>query len=110
MTSGFTQDTSYGGYQGNAIAGTSIPQVYDTELHQQSSVYLPGASQDVSKPRKILNQGKRDTVIRKGNGKTWEDPTLIDWDPSEYAINVKWLELKECQNGSVCLLVMFRMT
>jgi hypothetical protein len=27
--------------------------------------------------------GKRDTVLRKGGGKVWEDPTLIDWDPSE---------------------------
>lgn len=33
--------------------------------------------------------GKRETVVRKGNGKTWEDPTLLDWDPSEFTLFYK---------------------
>jgi RNA recognition motif-containing protein len=27
------------------------------------------------------NKGKEKTVIRKGGGKTWEDPSLLEWNP-----------------------------
>jgi hypothetical protein len=27
--------------------------------------------------------GKRQTVVRKGGGKTWEDTSLLEWDPSK---------------------------
>lgn len=68
-------------------AGT---QLLDHDLLAQGSVYLPGPAGDaqraaaagVGKNKPV--QGKRATVIRKGLGKTWEDPTLIDWDPSEW--------------------------
>ncbi|KAE8541931.1 hypothetical protein D1P53_002105 [Cryptococcus gattii VGV] len=58
--------------------------LYDSDILQQSSVYTPEAA-EASKyaPKK---QGKRETVIRKGNGKVWEDPTLVEWDP-------KWFRL-----------------
>ena len=58
-------------------------QIFDTDFLQQSSAYLPGAAQEIAKTTKHRVPGKRETVIRKGNGKTWEDPTLLDWDPSE---------------------------
>jgi hypothetical protein len=62
-------------------AGT---QLLDHDLLNQGSVYLPGGAQEMPRPAgKNKAQGKRATVIRKGNGMTWEDPTLIDWDPSE---------------------------
>jgi hypothetical protein len=25
-------------------------------------------------------------VVRKGGGRTWEDPTLLDWDPSKCCV------------------------
>lgn len=59
--------------------------LYDSDILQQSSVYTPEGAAEASKyaPKK---QGKRETVIRKGNGKVWEDPTLVEWDP-------KWFRL-----------------
>ncbi|KAK9467563.1 hypothetical protein V1512DRAFT_261472 [Lipomyces arxii] len=32
--------------------------------------------------------GKRTTVIRSGGGKKWEDPTLLEWDPSHFRLFV----------------------
>jgi len=62
-------------------------QIFDADLINQSSVYQPGAVQELARTGKMRAiPGKRDTVIRKGNGKTWEDPTLLDWDP-------KWFRL-----------------
>lgn len=29
----------------------------------------------------LTADGKRKTVVREGGGKTWEDPTLLEWDP-----------------------------
>jgi len=56
----------------------------DTDLIAQQSAYLPGAVNELVRTGKYKAPvGKRDTVVRKGNGKTWEDTTLLDWDPSE---------------------------
>ena len=77
-----------------AAASSSAPQhlpsgvsrnIMDTDLIAQQSVYLPGAVNELVRTGKYKAAvGKRDTVIRKGNGKTWEDTTLLDWDPSEW--------------------------
>jgi len=64
-------------------------QIFDTDLIQQSSAYLPGAAQELARTGKHRPPGKRETVLRKGNGKTWEDPTLLDWDPSEFTLFYK---------------------
>ena len=32
--------------------------------------------------------GKRKTVVREGGGKTWEDETLLEWDPSHVRLFV----------------------
>ncbi|KAK9384048.1 uncharacterized protein V2V93DRAFT_363418 [Kockiozyma suomiensis] len=32
--------------------------------------------------------GKRITVIREGGGRKWEDPTLLEWDPSHFRLFV----------------------
>jgi hypothetical protein len=56
----------------------------DTDLIAQQSAYLPGAVNELVRTGKYKAAvGKRDTVVRKGSGKTWEDTTLLDWDPSE---------------------------
>lgn len=80
---GFEMDQSAGSSR-LPPAGT---QLLDHDLLQQGSVYLPGAAQELQRSGKIKpGPGKRETVIRKGNGKTWEDPTLLDWDPSEWLV------------------------
>jgi hypothetical protein len=34
-------------------------------------------------PAHGLGAARRETVVRSVGGRKWEDPTLIDWDPSE---------------------------
>lgn len=71
-------------------AGTTY---LDGDLLQQQSVYLPGGLEKMPKDTKRASapgggegrgQNRRETVVRKAGGKTWEDPTLLDWDPSEF--------------------------
>jgi len=62
-------------------AGT---QLLDQDLLAQSSVYLPGATEKLVKEGKYKPPpGKRQTVVRKAGGKTWEDTSLLEWDPSK---------------------------
>lgn len=72
-----------------APANARIPagtQLLDQDLLAQSSVYLPGATEKLVKEGKYKPPpGKRQTVVRKGGGKTWEDTSLLDWDPSKSA-------------------------
>ena len=69
-------------------------QIFDSDLIQQSSAYgmdgqgaptgaagAAGASKPAVIRRPVVPGQKRETVIRKGNGRTWEDATLVDWDP-----------------------------
>lgn len=37
---------------------------------------------------KTDNPDKKVTVVRKGGGQTWEDPTLLEWDPTQFRIMV----------------------
>ncbi|KAI9853335.1 MAG: hypothetical protein M1824_001338 [Vezdaea acicularis] len=32
--------------------------------------------------------GKRKTVVRSGGGKTWSDPSLLEWDPAHFRLFV----------------------
>jgi hypothetical protein len=89
-----------------SVAGPSHPAapvnlnphlpMLDAELFNQSSAYLPGAAQEIAKAQKKNQQGKRDTVVRKGNGRTWEDPTLLEWDPSELGSAMGWTGAGGC--------------
>jgi hypothetical protein len=58
---------------------------YDVGMLAQQSVYVPGAMIDKrgGAGGKVAKGGKRTTVLRKGGGKTWEDQTLLEWDPCE---------------------------
>jgi hypothetical protein len=58
---------------------------YDVGILAQQSVYVPGAMIDKrgGAGGKVAKGGKRTTVLRKGGGRTWEDQTLLEWDPSE---------------------------
>jgi hypothetical protein len=71
---------------------------YDVGILAQQSVYVPGAMIDKKggSGGKLAKGGKRMTVLRKGAGKTWEDQTLLEWNPcrflpfSLYAVNVRF--------------------
>ena len=56
---------------------------YDVGILAQQSAYVPGAMQDKrgGAGGKLAKGGKRVTVLRKGGGKTWEDQTLLEWNP-----------------------------
>ena len=56
---------------------------YDVGILAQQSVYVPGAMIDKKggSGGKLAKGGKRTTVLRKGGGKTWEDQTLLEWNP-----------------------------
>ena len=58
---------------------------YDVGILAQQSVYVPGAMIDKrgGAGGKVAKGGKRTTVLRKGAGKTWEDQTLLEWNPCE---------------------------
>lgn len=97
--------SGYGGGSGSSAAarlpaGTTY---LDGDLLAQQGMYLPGAVAGAGDPSQKDGKkaqtgpsgsggegrpGKRETVIRKGNGKTWEDPTLVDWDPSELELHL----------------------
>ena len=92
--SGSGQNSGYGTPTANAgldLLGADVPAkaarfsnrpLFDSDIIAQSSAYDPSQKIELAKQGK-LSKGKRETVVRKGNGKTWEDPTLLDWDPSE---------------------------
>lgn len=46
----------------------------------------PGAT--AAAETKNGNGDKKVTVYRKGGGQTWEDPTLLEWDPNQFRIMV----------------------
>lgn len=43
-----------------------------------------GMSSTQANPPRSETRPKRKTVLRAAGGETWEDPTLLDWDPSRY--------------------------
>ncbi|WWC63509.1 uncharacterized protein I303_106112 [Kwoniella dejecticola CBS 10117] len=97
----------YGAGSSNQVYAAAAPgqfqTIQETDFFQQSTAYDPstgagagvnshdaggsGVNRTEKKKADIPTQGqKKETVIRKGNGKTWEDPTLVEWDP-------KWFRL-----------------
>ena len=63
---------------------------YDVGILAQQSAYVPGASGDKrGAGGKLAKGGKRVTVLRKGGGKVWEDPTLLEWNPGALASTVQ---------------------
>lgn len=64
-----------------------------------------GGSSSSNNPNKIKynTPGKRETVVRKGNGRVWEDATLLEWDPSK---SYRAMRRLTSQSGTDCSLVM----
>ena len=60
----------------------------DTSLSNQNSIYTPRNARAANRAKGEPGNVARTTVIRKGGGETWEDPTLLDWDPSHFRLFV----------------------
>jgi hypothetical protein len=73
--SAYDANAAYAGASAQAIGAGA-----GSDLLASSNIYDPNAPAKPVKDK--APTGKRETVVRKGNGKMWEDPTLIDWDPS----------------------------
>ncbi len=41
-----------------------------------------------AKAKPAVDDGKKKTVVRQGGGETWEDETLLEWDPTKFRIYV----------------------
>lgn len=70
----------YAVVQSNAQPRAANLHEYDVGMLEQASAYVPGAAV-VQRGGRSGKIGKKTTVIRKGGGKTWEDTTLLEWDP-----------------------------
>ena len=79
---------------------------YDVGILAQQSVYVPGAMIDKKggSGGKLAKGGKRTTVLRKGGGKTWEDQTLLEWNPCMTLFSSYLYTINFClQHGFDCL-------
>lgn len=47
-----------------------------------------GPKEEATESKVSVNGEKKRTVVRKGGGETWEDDTLLEWDPSKFRIYV----------------------
>jgi len=63
------KDDSFG-KKSNATTGTNTPLT-----NRPSDVASPGGAQATAEAKKL-------TAIRHGGGKTWQDPSLLEWDPT----------------------------
>lgn len=91
---------------GGAQAAAAVYPSWDPDMAQQSAAYVPGGglegvdetgtaqgegrdkdAKGKSAVRSTQEGGKRETVIRKAGGKTWEDKTLLEWDPCECVLS-----------------------
>lgn len=97
-SSGGGGGSSYG--YGGVGAGPSNVPAWDPDIAQQSSIYTPEAAERGNyKQHRENASGKkggqgggggksRTTVLRKGAGELWEDPTLLEWDPKHFRLFV----------------------
>lgn len=89
-----------GGY---ASQSTHVNAEEEAQLAQWNSLYAPSESDDKIKdgkrkdvvPAGIGPRGQKGnhaekpvTVVRKGGGTTWQDDSLLEWDPTQFRIMV----------------------
>lgn len=58
------------------------------QIAQQQSIYSSDNRENakLKQAERIDLKSKHRTVIREGGGKVWEDPTLLEWDPSHFRL------------------------
>lgn len=61
-----------------------VYSAFDANVAEQSSIYTPGVGGKSGYQPSATGTGKgRRTVMRKAGGTLWEDPSLMEWDPSK---------------------------
>lgn len=81
------QDQSDRGKKGAGKAGEKGENPNFTEIGvRQGPTQTKGESNDAS--TKVEQGEKKKTVMRKGGGQSWEDDTLLEWDPTQFRIMV----------------------
>lgn len=68
---------------GGAAVGPAAPGEHHTGAGDASSASAASAAAAIDDPEK-----SNLTVRRKGGGETWEDKTLLEWDPTQFRIMV----------------------
>lgn len=63
-----------------------VHSAFDANVAEQSSIYTPGVGGKSGYQPTTAGTGKgRRTVMRKAGGTLWEDPSLMEWDPSKFS-------------------------
>jgi hypothetical protein len=71
-----------------AVFADSVQADFDASVAQQASIYTPEASRSTAHIRTTFKGRGHTTVVRQGGGEVWEDPTLLEWDPSHFRLFV----------------------
>ncbi|BEJ12687.1 hypothetical protein CspHIS471_0211470 [Cutaneotrichosporon sp. HIS471] len=69
-----------------ATAPKNVPVLGAEPLKPKEKQKAPSHGKAPKQKQSVNKQ--RDTVIRTAGGRTWEDPTLVDWDPEWYRLFV----------------------
>lgn len=69
------------------VIGVALPAKPAAALSTSASTISKPATNNLSKPSKS-SSSKSLTVHRAGGGKTWEDTSLLDWDPTHFRLFV----------------------
>lgn len=78
---GRTEPSTYSAY------GDLDPQTA-AAIAEQQSIYSSDNRENakLKMAERIDLKSKHKTVLREGGGKVWEDPTLLEWDPSHFRL------------------------
>jgi hypothetical protein len=94
-----------------AVSYAAYDPAAQAAMYEPTPAVLDANGEIVQPKAKKAPTGRRATVIRKGGGKTWEDTTLIDWDPSVLSLSgIPLTRELTRQSGTDCSWAMCRMT
>lgn len=79
-----------GSSTGAASAGGANATPIGTRAPQLSNQEVAAAAKGDSGVASVVSgsDGKQKTVVRSGGGQTWQDPSLLEWDPAHFRLFV----------------------
>ncbi|TKA77150.1 hypothetical protein B0A55_04104 [Friedmanniomyces simplex] len=77
-----------GGRPERSNGGSGNPNLAPIGVKPQPTTPAPDSAAEAAKPAKPSDPDKKVTVVRKGGGQTWEDASLLEWDPTQFRIMV----------------------
>ena len=87
----FSRATNNGEGSGSATYANSTPlgvRAADGTATPMTSSAISSAANNDTGVAAVVTDGKTKTVIRTGGGEKWQDPTLLEWDPSHFRLFV----------------------